>query len=99
MVDSRLRCHTSKSEHALEAALVGETSSVMRGNKEGGPRILTEGFMVWLDDGLRPAAVNSGGGNSCSVPDGLEHGKAILGATRGVAVSYSARGAFCRPGR
>jgi hypothetical protein len=99
MVDLRLRCHMSSPKRTLEVAPVGETSLVMRGNKEGGPVILTKGFTVWLDDGVRPAVVDSGGGDSYSVRDSLEHGKAILGATRGMTVSYGARGAFYRPGR
>jgi hypothetical protein len=99
MMDSWLCCHPSSLKHVLEAALVGETSSVMRGNKDGGPGILTEGFTIRLNDRVRPVAVDNGGGDSCLVRDDLEHGKAILGGARGVAVSCGARCAFYRPGR
>jgi hypothetical protein len=57
MMDSWLCCHPSSLKHVLEAALVGETSSVMRGNKDGGPGILTEGFTIRLNDRVRPVAV------------------------------------------
>jgi hypothetical protein len=99
MMDSRLRCHMSLLERALEAAPVGETSPVMRGNTKGGLEILTEGFGSKLDGGNGLVAVDSGGSDFCSVRDGLEHGEAILGAAQGVVVSYGARGAFYRPRR
>jgi hypothetical protein len=46
-----------------------------------------------------PAAVDSGGGDSCSVHDGVEHKEAILGVARGVAVSPGVRGAFSWTGQ
>jgi hypothetical protein len=49
-------------------------------HEEGQAGNLTVGFAVRLSDGVRPAAVDSGGGDSCSVHDGLEHREAILGA-------------------
>jgi hypothetical protein len=61
---------------------VGETLLVMRGNTEGGPGILIEGFNGRLDDGNGLAAVDSGGGDFCLVRDDLEHGKANVGAAR-----------------
>jgi hypothetical protein len=82
MVDSRLSCHMSSSERALEAAPVGETSLAMRGNTEGGPGILTEGFNDSLDGRNELAVVDSGGGDFCLVHDGLEHGEANVGATQ-----------------
>jgi hypothetical protein len=36
--------------------------------------------MGWLDGEVRPAVVDSGGGDSCSVRDGLEHMEARHGA-------------------
>jgi hypothetical protein len=66
----------------LEAAPVGETSPVIRGNTEGGLGILTEGFNGRLDCKNVLAAVDSGGSNFCSVCNGLELGKANVGAAR-----------------
>jgi hypothetical protein len=78
MVDSWLHCHTSSPEGMLEAAPVGETSPLMRGNTEECPGILTEGF----DSGKGLAVVDSGGGNFCLVRDSLEHGEANVEAAR-----------------
>jgi hypothetical protein len=63
-------------------------------HEEGQAGNLTEGFTVRLIDRVMPAAVDSGGGDSCSVHDGVEHKEAILGVARGVAVSPGVRGAF-----
>jgi hypothetical protein len=44
------------------------------------PRILTLGFDGRLDGGNRLVAVDSGGGDFCSVHNGFEHGEANVEA-------------------
>jgi hypothetical protein len=53
----------SSVERTLEAAPVGETSSAMRGNTEGGLEILVEGFNGRLDGGNGLVVVDSGAGD------------------------------------
>jgi hypothetical protein len=95
MVDTRLRCHTSSPKRVLGAAPVGETSPVMRGNKEGGLWILTEGFDGRLDDEDGLAAMATWNLTATR----LEHGEMKWKGTRGMGRCCGALDAFYRLAR
>jgi hypothetical protein len=71
----------------------------MEGGGGGVAMVLTEGFNDGLGGGERLMATRSNRRQSSLGAWCLEHTEAILGAARGVAVSYGARDAFYRPGQ